>query len=239
VADQVLALLDGAVLVAHNAPFDLGFLCAEFDRLGQTLRVSSLCTVRLSRALYPQHKSHGLDALIERHGLQTAARHRAMGDVDLVLQWLQAASAEHGVAVLARKAKALVRGPDSGSGLRAQAAADRRVPLRAVHAWPFEVPVWFRPAEVPAGDEPAPWELVFQWQLLGVADDAETKAALDRATALVLQDEAQGRPLPQRSPDSEISLADYRRWSALLKTQAWRWRLWQAPGDRSLAHGDP
>ena len=111
VADHLLTLLDGSVLVAHNASFDHGFLRDEYARLGHDLRVPSLCTVRLSRKLYPQYKSHGLDAIMQRHGLQTEARHRAMGDVDMVLAWLAQASAEFGVEHLREVAQALVRPP--------------------------------------------------------------------------------------------------------------------------------
>ncbi|MBV5332581.1 3'-5' exonuclease, partial [bacterium] len=81
VAKPLLALLKDAVLVAHNVRFDHGFLLNEFARLETPLRVKTLCTVRLSRLLYPQFKSHGLDAIMQRHGLTTVARHRAMGDV--------------------------------------------------------------------------------------------------------------------------------------------------------------
>ncbi len=111
VADHLLALLDGSVLVAHNASFDHGFLRGEYARLGHDLRVPSLCTVRLSRKLYPQHRSHGLDALMQRHGLHTNARHRAMGDVEMVLAWLAQAMDEFGVDHLRDTAQALLRPP--------------------------------------------------------------------------------------------------------------------------------
>ena len=96
VAQHLLGLLDGAVLVAHNARFDHGFLQSEFARLDISLRVKTLCTVRLSRLLYPQHRGHGLDAIMQRHGLASSARHRAMGDVDVVLAWLASATQELG-----------------------------------------------------------------------------------------------------------------------------------------------
>ena len=96
VARHLVELLDGAVLVAHNVRFDHGFLVNELQRLERRLQVKTLCTVRLSRALYPQFKSHGLDALLARHGLQTLARHRAMGDVEVVQAWLEVARSELG-----------------------------------------------------------------------------------------------------------------------------------------------
>jgi DNA polymerase III subunit epsilon len=109
VSDELLTLLDGAVLVAHNARFDHGFLVHEFARIGVELKVKTLCTVRLSRKLYPQHKGHGLDAIMQRHGLTTIARHRAMGDVDLMLGFLRSASAELGQDVVSLHAQKLLQ----------------------------------------------------------------------------------------------------------------------------------
>jgi DNA polymerase III subunit epsilon len=113
VAPRLLDILDGTVLVAHNVRFDHGFLKNEFQRLGIDLRTRQLCTVRLSRRLYPQHKSHGLDAIMRRHGLHSDARHRAMGDVDAVLQWLDLAARELGSETLQHAAQALVGGAAS------------------------------------------------------------------------------------------------------------------------------
>lgn len=68
------------VFAAHNARFDYGFLRAEFRRAGLSFSAKVLCTVKLSRRLYPQHLRHNLDAVMERHGLVCNARHRALGD---------------------------------------------------------------------------------------------------------------------------------------------------------------
>ncbi|TXT33206.1 MAG: DNA polymerase III subunit epsilon [Comamonadaceae bacterium] len=110
VASQLMTLLDGAVLVAHNVRFDHGFLQHELARVGITLHTQTLCTVRLSRLLYPQFKSHGLDAIMQRHGLSSSARHRAMGDVEVMQRWLQLASAELGAESVQRQAQSLLQG---------------------------------------------------------------------------------------------------------------------------------
>ncbi len=110
VASRLVALLEGAVFVAHNVRFDHGFILHELARLDIPLRVKTLCTVRLSRRLYPQYKGHGLDAILQRHGLHTQARHRAMGDVDVVLAWLDVAARELGTEALQREAAALLQG---------------------------------------------------------------------------------------------------------------------------------
>ena len=124
VADQLLALLDGAVFVAHNVRFDHGFVVNALQRLNVRLHCKTLCTVRLSRKLYPQHKGHGLDAIMQRHGLQTEVRHRAMGDVDMVLAWLRLAQLELGSDAVEREAAALLQGSASVPPLLETAIGD-------------------------------------------------------------------------------------------------------------------
>ena len=93
-APQLFERLQGKILVAHNARFDYGFLRNEFQRQGFNYRSRVLCTVKLSRALYPQHRRHNLDALIERHGLECNARHRALGDAEVLWGFVRKIYAE-------------------------------------------------------------------------------------------------------------------------------------------------
>jgi len=79
-AKLVQEKLAGSVFVAHNARFDYSFLRAEFRRTERRFAAKVLCTVKLSRRLYPEHRRHSLDAVMERHGLRCSARHRALGD---------------------------------------------------------------------------------------------------------------------------------------------------------------
>ena len=88
-AGEIGRRLDGRLFIAHNARFDYGFLKNEFKRLGTTFRAPVVCTVKLSRALFPEHKRHNLDSLIERHGLAAEARHRALADAQLIHQFWQ------------------------------------------------------------------------------------------------------------------------------------------------------
>lgn len=93
-ADELARRLQGRLFIAHNARFDYGFVKNEFLRLGQRFRSDVLCTVRLSRKLFPQHPKHNLDSLIARHGLHHDDRHRALADADLIWQfWYKAAQA--------------------------------------------------------------------------------------------------------------------------------------------------
>jgi DNA polymerase III subunit epsilon len=103
--------LQGRVFVAHNARFDYGFLKREFARAGLDFRARTLCTVRLSRRLYPEHARHNLDSLIARHGLACRARHRALGDADAVWQFLRLAAEERGAEVMAVAARQVAKQP--------------------------------------------------------------------------------------------------------------------------------
>lgn len=86
-AEEVLARLQGGLFIAHNARFDYGFLRNAFKAAGHSLRADVLCTVKLSRKLFPEHAKHNLDALVQRHQLQALGRHRALADADLLLQF--------------------------------------------------------------------------------------------------------------------------------------------------------
>ena len=91
VSSELLQRLEGRLFVAHNARFDYGFLRGEFRRLGRRFRAPVLCTVRLSRALTPGERGHNLDAVMDRYGIQCAARHRALGDAQVLAELLRIA----------------------------------------------------------------------------------------------------------------------------------------------------
>ena len=103
--------LAGRVVVAHNARFDYGFLRQAFERVGIRYVARTLCTVKLSRRLYPDHARHSLDSLIARHALHCRARHRALGDADAVWQFLRVAASEHGDEALALAARQVAKQP--------------------------------------------------------------------------------------------------------------------------------
>jgi DNA polymerase-3 subunit epsilon len=111
IAKELYERLAGRVFVAHNARFDYGFLRREFDRAGLKYLARTLCTVRLSRRLYPGEGAHDLDSLIERHGLECEARHRAAPDAAALWQFLCVAAADHGEDVLEVAARQVSRQP--------------------------------------------------------------------------------------------------------------------------------
>lgn len=91
---KILPFLQGSLLIAHNSRFDYTFLRHESQRAGISFAMHSLCSVQLSRRLYPEFHKHSLDAIIERHGLHTDSRHRAMSDVLNLAHYLQTALLE-------------------------------------------------------------------------------------------------------------------------------------------------
>lgn len=90
---ELLELLEGRTLVAHNARFDYGFLKNEFTRIGVKYSTKPLCSVKISRSLYPQFKRHGLSHIIQRFNLQIENRHRAMDDAEMIYQFFLKTSA--------------------------------------------------------------------------------------------------------------------------------------------------
>ncbi len=90
IASAIEARIEGCVFVAHNARFDHGFLKHEFARIGRPFSARALCTVKLSRRLFPEADGHGLDAIVARHALPATDRHRALGDARAIWQFVQA-----------------------------------------------------------------------------------------------------------------------------------------------------
>jgi DNA polymerase-3 subunit epsilon len=84
IADKLHELLENRTLVAHNARFDYSFLKNEFSRIGVNYNAKPLCSVKLSRNLYPQFKRHGLSEIIKRFDLNIENRHRALDDAQMV-----------------------------------------------------------------------------------------------------------------------------------------------------------
>ena len=117
IARALLERLDGRILVAHNARFDYGFLRNEFRRAGHRYASRVLCTVKLSRKLYPGESRHNLDALVARHGIACEARHRALGDARAIWHLVEAWRRELDPARIAAAAAAQLKAPAVPAGL--------------------------------------------------------------------------------------------------------------------------
>jgi DNA polymerase III epsilon subunit family exonuclease len=95
---RFLNFIDGALLVAHNATFDMGFLRAECLRQGIDLEWPAFCTLKMAREYLTQLERKGLDSLAQYYGLKFEARHRSIGDVKVtgsVLKELLNKEGEH------------------------------------------------------------------------------------------------------------------------------------------------
>lgn len=128
---EVLDRLEGHLFVAHNARFDYGFLKNEFARLEVPFTAEVLCTVRLSRRLYPDAVGHGLDALIARHGLADpldaidpaarTGRHSALGDARALWRFVQVIERERPADEVVAAVKRLLKIPSLPPQLPADA----------------------------------------------------------------------------------------------------------------------
>lgn len=81
VLTRFLNFIEGSILVAHNASFDMSFLRAECLRQGIDLEWPVFCTLKMAREYLNQLERKSLDSLAQHYGLQFEARHRSIGDV--------------------------------------------------------------------------------------------------------------------------------------------------------------
>jgi DNA polymerase-3 subunit epsilon len=89
VAPQIYALLEGKIFVAHNVNFDYSFLKHHFSTAGYELNLNKLCTVRLSKKVFPGLPSYSLGNLCNHFGITILNRHRAGGDTDATVRLLE------------------------------------------------------------------------------------------------------------------------------------------------------
>ena len=89
IADKLLEFISGAELIIHNAPFDLGFLNAELNRLDR-VPVETVCngvtdTLKMAKELHPG-KRNNLNALCDRYEIDNSSRtlHGALLDTELL-----------------------------------------------------------------------------------------------------------------------------------------------------------
>lgn len=91
IADELLGFVDGAEVIIHNAPFDLGFLDNELALIGRSAFAESCAgvidTLRMARELRPG-KRNSLDALCAEFGIDNSARqlHGALLDAELLAE---------------------------------------------------------------------------------------------------------------------------------------------------------
>ncbi|MBK6932841.1 MAG: GIY-YIG nuclease family protein [Saprospirales bacterium] len=86
VAKQIVEMTEGAIFVAHNVSFDYNFVREEFARLGYTFTRKQLCTVRLSRRVFPGLPSYSLSNLKRHFNIPAEKSHRALDDTLATVQ---------------------------------------------------------------------------------------------------------------------------------------------------------
>lgn len=108
---EVYDHLADCIFVAHNARFDYAFIKNEFKRCNVTFRASVLCTVKLSRQLFPKYKRHNLDSIMHRFNIGCEARHRAMGDARVLYDFLDILERRHDTTQVKNAIKQQLKGP--------------------------------------------------------------------------------------------------------------------------------
>lgn len=86
VAEEVYNLLQNNIFIAHNVNFDYSFLRHQLDGCGYKLQNKKLCTVRLSRKIFPGFPSYSLGNLCRSLRINLVNRHRATGDALATVQ---------------------------------------------------------------------------------------------------------------------------------------------------------
>ncbi|MDP9610022.1 TerD family protein [Streptomyces demainii] len=95
VAGRIGAMLQGRVLVAHNAQFDYDFLAHEFARVRMWLPVTQrLCTLALNRRVDPPTEDLTLDSLAAHYGVPRRQAHDALDDTRVLAGVLRASLRE-------------------------------------------------------------------------------------------------------------------------------------------------
>lgn len=99
VAENIFNLLRGRVFVAHNVNFDYSFIKYHLSQCGYELNEKKLCTVRLSRKLFPGYARYNLGAICRELEIRLDNAHRAFGDAaattELFIRLLQADNKGH------------------------------------------------------------------------------------------------------------------------------------------------
>ena len=80
VAANIYNLIKDRVFVAHNVNFDYSFVKSHLKTAGYEIDLPKICTVKLSRKIFPGLLKYGLGSLSNHFNIPNEARHRAIGD---------------------------------------------------------------------------------------------------------------------------------------------------------------
>ena len=126
---EVSDFFGDSVLVAHNAPFDMGFFDAAFSQADkEPLPNPVICTLQLARATFPGLAGYGLETLVRTLGIPEGTHHRALADAlqsaEVFRRCIESTEAGWGMSfgdLLKRHGPALRFGGIAGEGIPAQA----------------------------------------------------------------------------------------------------------------------
>ena len=85
VAENIFNLLKDRVFVAHNVNFDYSFVSQHLKSVGFNIDLAKICTVKLSRKIFPGLPKYGLGSLTNHFNIENKARHRAIGDAEAMM----------------------------------------------------------------------------------------------------------------------------------------------------------
>ncbi len=135
VADEILAFFEGAKWIAHNATFDMGFVNAEFARLGRPPILPDMVidTLAMARRKHPMGPN-SLDALCRRYGIDNShrTRHGALLDSELL--------AEVYIEMIGGRQTALGLGSSNGQSARSRQSDDAEEVVADILARPQPLP---------------------------------------------------------------------------------------------------
>lgn len=83
---KLMKFIEGSVLVAHNAPFDIGFLKYNAKELGYDFDFTYVDTLTLAQELFPDFKSYKLGRIAKNLDIKVEVAHRALDDVDTTVK---------------------------------------------------------------------------------------------------------------------------------------------------------
>ena len=79
-AGVIKKLLNNKVIVGHNVSYDYRVLKNEFNEIGLKFEAKTLCTIELSKKLFPDLKSYKLKQICDYFNIQLCNHHRAFDD---------------------------------------------------------------------------------------------------------------------------------------------------------------
>ena len=86
IAPEISRITRHATFVAHNVTFDYGFIKREYQRIDEYYDRDTLCTVRLSKKIFPGYKSYSLGNICRDLAIPHTQQHRAMGDASATVK---------------------------------------------------------------------------------------------------------------------------------------------------------